>query len=151
MLHILTDANYPTRQTYPRVWIGYEFVCQIIFWVQFGDDFCTPKPYSGMYIAEVRVWLVRCEWNKITVYILLQEEFLGILMFMLLPMLQSGAMRSWSRHQKCKRSSSISLCLFSSLLLNWPMLEIYNVLCTSHCVIFIMFLLSWDRSLGRCF
>ena len=34
----------------------------------------------------------------------MQEEFLGILMFMLLPMLQSDAMRSWSRHQKCKRS-----------------------------------------------
>ena len=39
----------------------------------------------------------------------------------------------------------------NSLLLNWPMLEIYSVLCTSHCVVFIMFPLSWDRSLGRCF
>ena len=46
---------------------------------------------------------------------------------------------------------SISLYLFSSLLLNWPMLEICNVLCTSHCVIFIGFLLSQNRSLGRCF
>ena len=37
--------------------------------------------------------------------------------------------------------SSINLYwyLFSSLLLNWPMLEICNVLCTSHCVVFIMF------------
>ena len=28
---------------------------------------------------------------------------------------------------------------FNSLLLNWPMLEICNVLCTSHCVVFMMF------------
>ena len=53
--------------------------------------------------------------------------------------LQPGAMRSWSWHQKYERDSSISLYLFSSLLLNWPMLEICNVLCTSHCVVFIMF------------
>ena len=29
--------------------------------------------------------------------------------------------------------------------------EICNVLCTSHCIEFMMFPLSWDRSLGRCF
>ena len=51
----------------------------------------------------------------------------------------TGAMKSWSQHQKYERDSSISLCLFSSLLLNWPVLEICNVLCTSHCVVFIMF------------
>ena len=39
----------------------------------------------------------------------------------------------------------------NSLLLNWSVLEICNVLCTSHCVVFMMFPLSWDRSLGRCF
>ena len=39
----------------------------------------------------------------------------------------------------------------NSLLLNWPMLEICNVLCTSCCVVFMMFPLSWDRSLGRYF
>ena len=55
--------------------------------------------------------------------------------------LQPGATRSWSRHQKYERVSSISLYwyLFSSLLLNWPVLEICNVLCTSHCVVFILF------------
>ena len=63
------------------------------------------------------------------------ERVSGHLMFTLQP----GAMRSWSQHQKYERVSSISLYLFSNLLLNWPMLEICNVLCTSHCVVFIMF------------
>ena len=51
-------------------------------------------------------------------------------------MLQSDATTSWSRHQKYEREFYISLCLFSSLLLNWPVVEIYSVLCTSHCVVF---------------
>ena len=52
--------------------------------------------------------------------------------------IKAGATRSWSRHQKYERKTSISLCLclFSSLLLNWPVVEIYSVLCTSHCVVF---------------
>ena len=33
-------------------------------------------------------------------------------------------------------SISWFLSLFSSLLLNWPMVEIYSILCTSHCVVF---------------
>ena len=70
----------------------------------------------------------------------LQGEFWW---FQLLFILQSGTMRSWSWHQKYEReffyefmSISWFLSLFSSLLLNWPMVEIYSVLCTSHCVVF---------------
>ena len=41
---------------------------------------------------------------------------------------KAGATRSWSRHQKLQEgNSSISLYQFSSLLLNWPVLEICNV------------------------
>ena len=58
-------------------------------------------------------------------------------------------MKSWSWHQKYERDSSISLYLFSSLLLNWPMLEICNVLCTSHCVVFIRFPPLMRQVLGK--
>ena len=44
----------------------------------------------------------------------------------------------------------MSLCLFSSLLLDWPVLEIYIMFCVLL-VVLLMFLLSQDRSLGRCF
>ena len=60
--------------------------------------------------------------------------FLGIwcLLFSLVP-------RDPGHGTRNMRDSSISLYMFSSLLLNWPVLEICNVLCTSHCVVFIMF------------
>ena len=45
---------------------------------------------------------------------------------------KAGAMRSWSWHQKCERGP----CLLIVFLLNSPVLEICNVLCTSCCVVF---------------
>ena len=55
-----------------------------------------------------------------------------------------------------ERGFSIGLYLGSKLVilvdsLIYQDILCHNVLCTSHCVVFKMLPLSWDRFLGRCF
>ena len=72
--------------------------------------------------------------------------------------------RSWSRHQKCKRCPStvyinVYVCILTSKSILQSSTElahagyIYIVFCVLLIVLcfYIMFLLSWVRSLGRCF
>ena len=73
-------------------------------------------------------------------------------------MLQSSTMTILVTAPKlCKRNGWIfSYYLFFNLLLNWPVLDIYIYIYIVFCVLlivlcFIMFFLSQDRSLGRCF
>ena len=100
-------------------------------------------------------------WEGILVY---------INVYILQSILWSDAMTSWSWHQKLQEGNfyefmSISwfLSLFSSLLLNWPVVEIYSVLCTSRCVVFYsvpplmgqvlgkVLLTSWEINYWWCF
>ena len=94
--------------------------------------------------------------GAMTILVTAPEIARGVLVLSLF-MLQSDAMTSWSWHQKLQEGILYKFILmFMSVLQSSTELAhvgyIYIVFCVLLIVLcFIMFLLSWDRSLGRCF
>ena len=98
-------------------------------------------------------------------FLYLQEDLLGtkvkkVLLIRSISEFLNPVPQEMSQHQNCKRCPSTSLyelnSLSSSLLLSWSVLGlhmcivVFDVLLIVLCFV-IVYLLSWARSLGRCF